>query len=159
MSPAVRLRYRACKCGSDKFHRESHVAGTGLAIGVCHASAAVSESLANRCGATFTTGSALVKERLSSLFAFLAQISLATPSLIQPIFQVAQKHRKPNVEHHRQTDDLMAGLEVAERGALGYEVRLAGCLDRLKKSPSDNAVLRVRLHRAGRKGLFSRQVP
>ena len=56
---------------------------------------------------------------------------LDTP-LMQEILHVAQRQREPNLEHHRQADDLWARLEVTERGALGHAVRLAGCPDRLK---------------------------
>jgi hypothetical protein len=35
-------------------------------------------------------------------------------SLVKQIFHIAQRQRKPNVKHHRQTDDLWARLEVAK---------------------------------------------
>jgi hypothetical protein len=41
-------------------------------------------------------------------------------TLVQEILHVAQRQRKPNVQHHRQADDLWARFEVAERGALGH---------------------------------------
>jgi hypothetical protein len=42
-------------------------------------------------------------------------------------------------KQYRQADDLLARIEVAERGTLGHQVRLDGCPDRLKKSASHNA--------------------
>ena len=53
-------------------------------------------------------------------------------------FALAQRQREPNVEHHRQADDLWARLEVAERGALGHQTRLDGHPGPLKKSSSNN---------------------
>jgi hypothetical protein len=41
-------------------------------------------------------------------------------SLVKQIFDIAQRQREPNLEHHRQADDLWARFEVAERGALGH---------------------------------------
>lgn len=61
------------------------------------------------------------------------------PALMQQVFDVAQRQRKPNGEHHRQANDLRAGTRVAERGALGHAIRRSGCPDRLKKGFSDNA--------------------
>jgi hypothetical protein len=41
-------------------------------------------------------------------------------SLVKQIFDIAQRQREPNLEHHRQADDLWARFEGAERGALGH---------------------------------------
>lgn len=42
------------------------------------------------------------------------------------------------MERHRQADDLVAGIEVAERDAFRYPPTLAGHPARLKRSSSDN---------------------
>lgn len=54
------------------------------------------------------------------------------PAFVQQVFDVAQRQRELNVVLHRQADDLWARLEVAERGALGHQVRLAGNPDHLR---------------------------
>jgi hypothetical protein len=56
---------------------------------------------------------------------------------MKQVFDVAQRLRTTNVKHHRQADDLWAGLEEAEGGALGHAFRLAGHYNRLKKTYSD----------------------
>jgi hypothetical protein len=61
------------------------------------------------------------------------------PALMQRVFYVAQLQRKPNEQHHHQADDLRAGVEIAEPGALGHELSLPGRPDRLPKSSSDKA--------------------
>lgn len=79
---------------------------------------------------------------------------------VPKILDVAQRQREPDVEHHRQADDLRARLEVAERGALGHQRRLAGHPRRLKPSSSDNTGAtnpRVELFE-GRKGDLLRDV-
>ena len=43
---------------------------------------------------------------------FVANIDAA---LVQQILDISQRQRKPNVEHHRQADDLLAGPKVLER--------------------------------------------
>ena len=58
--------------------------------------------------------------------------------LVQEILDIAQRQREADVEHHRQTDDLGAGLEVAKRRAFGHALRLAGRPARGNQSSSDN---------------------
>lgn len=58
--------------------------------------------------------------------------------LLQVILDIAQRQREADVEHHRQTDDLGAGLEVAKRRAFGHALRLAGRPARGNQSSSDN---------------------
>ncbi len=65
---------------------------------------------------------------------------LDTP-LMQQVFDVAQRQRKPNVEHHRKPDDRWAGFEIAEGGAFGHPAKLAKRHDRLKQSSSDTTAL------------------
>ncbi len=36
------------------------------------------------------------------------------PALVQQIFDIPQRKWKPDVQHHRKTDDLGTGLEVLE---------------------------------------------
>jgi hypothetical protein len=50
-------------------------------------------------------------------------------SLVQQVFEVAQRQREPDVEHYRQTDDLGAGLEIPEEGTSDH-------LGRLKNRPA-----------------------
>ena len=46
------------------------------------------------------------------------------PALVQTVLDVPQLQREPDVEHHRQSDDLRRGLEVLERAALGHARKL-----------------------------------
>ena len=71
---------------------------------------------------------------------FVADID--TP-LVQQILDVSQREREPNVEHHREADDLGAGLEVAEWGAFGHARTLSAALPRLKRSSSDKTTTRI----------------
>jgi hypothetical protein len=46
-------------------------------------------------------------------------------TLMQQVFHVPQGQWKSDVEHHRQADDIGAGLEVAAGETLGHSGRLA----------------------------------
>ena len=61
--------------------------------------------------------------------------------LVQQIFDVAERQWKPDVEHHRQANDLGACFEVTEGGRFCHPGTLAGRPSRLKRSSSDNTVL------------------
>jgi hypothetical protein len=52
---------------------------------------------------------------------------------MQQVFDIAKREREAEVKHHRQADDLWAGLEVSERGALGHLTRLGGKVSPLKE--------------------------
>lgn len=47
-------------------------------------------------------------------------------ALLQHVFDVAERQWEPDVEHHRQADDLCARFEVPEDGALSHLTRLDG---------------------------------
>jgi hypothetical protein len=59
-------------------------------------------------------------------------------AFVQKILDISEREREPDVEHHRQADDLRAGLEVPEGGAFCHPAKLVGRPDRLKRSSSDN---------------------
>jgi hypothetical protein len=40
-------------------------------------------------------------------------------ALVQEVLDVPEREREPDIEHHRETDDLGAGLEPLERTGLG----------------------------------------
>jgi hypothetical protein len=61
-------------------------------------------------------------------------------SLVKQIFDIAQRQREPNLEHHRQADDLWARFEVAEGGTHGHPAKLEDGPAGLKQSSSDSAV-------------------
>lgn len=44
--------------------------------------------------------------------------------LMQQFFNVAQRHREPDLKHHRQAADLWAGHEVAGMGTIGHRGKL-----------------------------------
>jgi hypothetical protein len=56
------------------------------------------------------------------------------PSLVQQILDIAERKRKPDVEHHRQADDFGRGLEVFEWARLGHQRRLGPTSPRLNPS-------------------------
>ena len=45
-------------------------------------------------------------------------------SLVREILHISKRQREPDVEHHRQANDLRAGLEIAKRGAFGRQKNL-----------------------------------
>ena len=60
-------------------------------------------------------------------------------ALVQKIFNIAKRKRKPNIHHDGQTDDLEARLEVAKRAASCHPATLSARPARLKTSSSDSA--------------------
>src|SRR6056297_3130124 len=61
---------------------------------------------------------------------------------MEQILDVAKRQREPDVQHHRQADDLWARLEIAEGAAFGHLRTLASALTRLKPSSSDRTPLK-----------------
>ena len=59
-------------------------------------------------------------------------------ALVQQVFDVPQRQRETDVEHHSQADDLVARLEVAEGAGFGHAARLGGTPARLKQNSSDS---------------------
>ena len=55
-------------------------------------------------------------------------------SFMEKVFNMPQREREPHIEHHREADDLGAGYEVLERGAIGHPTTLAGAAPSLKRS-------------------------
>ncbi len=55
-------------------------------------------------------------------------------SLVQQIFDITKRKRKPDVQHHRQADDLGTGFEVFERGRFGHSQTLRNLPAPLKQS-------------------------
>jgi hypothetical protein len=62
-------------------------------------------------------------------------------AFVEQILYVAEREREPNVEHHRQANDLWAGFEALEGRAFRHDWTLVTTLPRLKLSLSDNAPL------------------
>ncbi|WP_282168757.1 hypothetical protein [Ruegeria atlantica] len=54
-------------------------------------------------------------------------------ALVQKIFNIAKRKRKPNIHHDGQTDDLGARLEVAKRAASCHPATLSARPTRLNK--------------------------
>lgn len=46
---------------------------------------------------------------------FMADVDV---SLLQQVLDIAQRQREPDIQHHRQADNLGSGLEVIEGGRL-----------------------------------------
>ncbi len=46
------------------------------------------------------------------------------PTLVQQVFDITKRKRKPDVQHHRQADDLGTGFEVFERGRFDHSQTL-----------------------------------
>lgn len=62
---------------------------------------------------------------------------------MEQVLDISERQRKPNVQHHRQADDLWARLEVAEGAAFRHVGTLSSALPWLKLSSSDSALLFV----------------
>ena len=65
-------------------------------------------------------------------------------AFVQQIFHVAQRKRKPDVQHHHKADDLWARLEVSEWGSFAHGRTLLPCPTCLEPVKSDNAFLNAR---------------
>ncbi len=61
-------------------------------------------------------------------------------AIMQQVFDIAKRPWVADVQHHRKADDLSAGLEVTERGALGNLFRLDDGPAGLKQSSSESVV-------------------
>ena len=70
-------------------------------------------------------------------------------AFMQQIFHIAERQREPDVQHHRQADDLWARFEIAKRRRLGHERTLPTTLPRLKSSYSDKTLVLKYLIEAG----------
>ncbi len=55
-------------------------------------------------------------------------------TLVKEIFDIPQRKWKPDVQHHRKTDDLRTGLEVLEWGRSGHRQTLPNRPAPLKQS-------------------------
>ncbi len=56
------------------------------------------------------------------------------PPLMKEIFDITQRKWKPDVQHHRQADDLGTGLEELEGGRFGHSQTLRNPPAPLKQS-------------------------
>ncbi len=61
---------------------------------------------------------------------------------VQQILYVPERQREPDVQHHRQADDLWARFEVLEWGSSGHAVTLSTALPCLKPGFSDKSTRR-----------------
>jgi len=68
---------------------------------------------------------------------FVADLDAA---LVQKIFNIAKRKRKPNIHHDGQTDDLGARLEEAKGAAFCHLATLSARPARLNKFSSDGAL-------------------
>jgi len=57
---------------------------------------------------------------------------------VQKILHITAQKREPNVQHHRQADDLGACFEVPEWGVFCHSARMQSRLARLKLVLSDS---------------------
>ena len=61
-------------------------------------------------------------------------------TLVKEIFDIPQRKWKPDVQHHRQADDLGTGFEVLEGGRFGHSQMLCNRPARLKLVSSDKTL-------------------
>ena len=59
-------------------------------------------------------------------------------AFVQKILHITAQKREPNVQHHRQADDLGACFEVPEWGVFCHSARMQSRLARLKLVLSDS---------------------
>jgi hypothetical protein len=60
-------------------------------------------------------------------------------TFMQQILDIPQRKRKPNIEHHRQANDIGAGFEILEWVAFCRAGKLCNHAAHLKLVSSDNA--------------------
>ena len=53
-------------------------------------------------------------------------------ALVEKVFDIAQREREPDVQHHRQADDLGRRLEIAERRTFYHGRTIPGTQTLLK---------------------------
>jgi hypothetical protein len=68
------------------------------------------------------------------------------PTLVQQVFDIAERQREPDVHHHGQADDFGGGLEVAKRAQFAHPRMLRPAGRWLKRVSSDNARMRHMAH-------------
>ena len=69
-----------------------------------------------------------------------ALVANVDPTLVQEVFDIAQRQRESDIHHHAKLDDLRRGFKVAER-VLGHFPRLSTRIGHLKSGSSDYTVL------------------
>lgn len=77
-----------------------------------------------------------LRDRQRTTDSFVADLDA---TLVQQILDIAQRQREADVEHHRQTDDLGAGFDIAEGAAFCHSGTLFCLPAFLKSFSSDNA--------------------
>lgn len=60
------------------------------------------------------------------------------PALVQKLLNDPKRQWEPDVEHHRQTDDIHTAMEAFDQVSVAHIPRLSGHPDRLNLNPSDN---------------------
>ncbi len=57
------------------------------------------------------------------------------PAFLQLVLDVPERQREPDIQHHRQADDLRACFEVTEGAGYGHVARLVVALPGSRQSP------------------------
>ena len=68
--------------------------------------------------------------------AFVADVD---PTLLQEVFDIAQRQRESDIHHHAKLDDLRRGFKAAKR-VLGHFLRLNAWIAHLKSGSADNTL-------------------
>ena len=73
----------------------------------------------------------LIRTRSALRVAYRFVADIDAP-LVKQVFNISERKREPNIQHHRQADDLRARLEVAKGRGLGHAQTLSRPPARLK---------------------------
>ena len=61
------------------------------------------------------------------------------PSLMQQVFNISERKRKPHIHHHGKSDDLGTGFEIVKRRGFNHPPKLQNHPARLNRVSSDRA--------------------
>jgi hypothetical protein len=67
------------------------------------------------------------------------------PTLMQQVFYIPKRKRKPDIQNHRQANDLGRGLEIAKGVVISHPTTVAMSMSREKPFSSDNSNEHIQL--------------
>ena len=74
-------------------------------------------------------------------------------ALVQQVFDILERQRESDIEHHGEADDLGAGFEVTKRRTSGHQARLRKHPARLNLGYSDSSDFEIRQQKMNQAGV------